>query len=132
MPRPHPSPSARTTDLKWLESEILVPAQPVLEFLDFLQNEAAQLRSWVPEADVAAALETARTRLATALRSALQEEAWLTVTEAASIAGVSSDAVRDWIRKEKVRSVKRAGGTYLVERRSLVLARAVSEVRRAS
>jgi excisionase family DNA binding protein len=126
MPRHRSEDPRSVSDLSWLNDEPFVPTEPVRAFLSFLATEAAHLRSWVPNAGVADALDRAREQLTESLRAALAEEAWLTVTEAAGLARVSPDAVRDWIRKGKVQSVQRAGGTYLVERRSLVLACATS------
>lgn len=132
MPPARPVGPTSASDLTWLDQLPFLPAGPVRDFLAYLEREAAQLRTWMPDAPVASALEHARARLVEDLRAAWEDEVWLTVSEAAALARSSPDAVRVWIRKEKVRALRRPGGSYLVERRSLVLALAVAEARRVS
>lgn len=132
MPPTGPKDPNETPDLGWLQDEPFVPTEPVRAFLTFLASESANLRKWMPSSAVADALDHVRSRLTADLQAALHDEAWLTVSEAAALARVSPDAIRDWIRKEKVRAAQRASGTYLVERRSVVLAQATSRRRHAS
>ena len=105
--------SANTLDQR-VELATFVHVDPFLARLRYLEEQISQRSAYPVEDPFLPFLRADRDGLIAALNQSIADTAYLTTTEAAEIAEVSEETIRNWCRQGKVRHRRLPGGAYRV------------------
>ena len=97
-----------------VERATIVNVDPFLSRLHYLEEQISQRSAYPVDDPIMPFLKAEREALIEALNQSIADTAYLTTKEAAAIAGVSEETVRNWCREGKVRHRRLPGGAYRV------------------
>ena len=106
--------NAKTTLDHRVELATIVNVDPFLSRLKYLEEQISQRSAYPVDDPLMPFLEAERDALVDALNQSIADTAYLTTKEAAEIASVSEETIRNWCREGKVRHRRLPGGAYRV------------------
>jgi excisionase family DNA binding protein len=115
-----PPMSAITLDQR-VEFATVVNVDPFLSRLRYLEEQIAQRSAYPVDDPILPFLRAERDALVEALNHSVADPAYVTTREAAKIAGVSEETIRNWCREKKVRHRRLPGGAYRVHVEDIIV-----------